>query len=48
MSPIDVEFIMGLKARALKIDINKDVSNKNDLCKKNIYFDKKGWFSLVM
>ena len=36
LSSIDVEFIMGLRAKGLKIDINKDVSNKNDLCKKNI------------
>ena len=40
LSSIDVEFIMGLRARGLKIDINKDVSDKNDLCKK--YCDKKG------
>ena len=37
---------MGLRARGLKIDMNKDVSNKNDLCKK--YCDKKGQLSLVM
>ena len=36
LSPFDVEFIMGLRAKGLKIDMNKDVSNKNDLCKKNI------------
>ena len=41
MSPFDVEFIMGLRAKGLKIDMNKDVSNKNDLCKKK-YCDKKG------
>ena len=46
LSSIDVEFIMGLKAKGLKIDMNKDVSHKNDLCKK--YCDKKGWLSLVM
>ena len=39
LSSIDVELIMGLRARWLKIDMNKDVSNKNDLCKK--YCDKK-------
>ena len=31
---------MGLRAKGLKIDIKKYVSNKNDLCKK--YCDKKG------
>ena len=46
LSSIDVEFIMGLKAKGLKIDMNKDVSHKNDLCKK--YCDKKGRSSLVM
>ena len=40
LSTIDVEFIMGLKARGLKIGMNKDVSHKNNLCKK--YCDKKG------
>ena len=34
LSYIDVEFIMGLRARGLKIDMNKDVNHKNDLCKK--------------
>ena len=46
LSSIDVEFIIGLRARGLKIDMNKDVSNKNDLCKK--YCDKKGRLPLVM
>ena len=46
LSSIDVEFIMGLRARGLKIDMNKDVSNKNDLCKK--YCHKKGRLPLVM
>ena len=46
LSPIDVEFIMGLRARGLKIDMNKDVINNNNLCKK--YYDKKGWLPLVM
>ena len=32
---------MGLRARGLKIDMNKDVSNKNDLCKKNSVIKKK-------
>ena len=32
LSSIDVEFIMGLRARGLRIDMNKDVSHKNDLC----------------
>ena len=36
---INVEFIMGLRAKGLKIDIKKYVRNKNDLCKK--YCDKK-------
>ena len=36
LSSTDVEFVMGLRARGLKIDMNKDVSNKNDLCKKKI------------
>ena len=36
LSLIDVEFIMRLKTRELKIDMNKDVINKNDLYKKNI------------
>ena len=36
LSSIDVEFIIRLRTRWLKIDMNKDVSNKNDLCKKNI------------
>ena len=43
---IDVEFIMGLRTRGLKIDVNKDVSNKNYLCKK--YCDKKGQLPLVV
>ena len=34
LSSIDVEFIIRLRTRWLKIDMNKDVSNKNDLCKK--------------
>ena len=46
LSSIDVEFIIGLRARGLKIDMNKDVSNKNDLCKK--YCHKKGRLPLVM
>ena len=46
LSSIDVEFIKRLRTRWLKIDMNKDVSNKNDLCKK--YCDKKGQLSLVM
>ncbi|XP_059598878.1 uncharacterized protein LOC109121391 isoform X2 [Vitis vinifera] len=46
LSPIDVEFIMGLRARGLKIGMNKDVGHKNDLCKK--YCDKKGRLPLVM
>ena len=46
LSSIDVEFIMGLRARGLKIGMNKDVSHANDLCKK--YCDKKGRLPLVM
>ncbi|KAL6348671.1 hypothetical protein AAG906_019370 [Vitis piasezkii] len=46
LSPIDVEFIMGLRARGFKIGMNKDVGHKNDLCKK--YCDKKGRLPLVM
>lgn len=46
MSPIDVEFIMELKARELKIDINKYISNKNDLFNK--YCDKNELLSLVV
>ena len=46
LSLIDVEFIMGLRARGLKIDINKDISNKNDLFKK--CYDKNGRLSLLM
>ena len=37
--PIDIELIKWLRARGLKIDMNKYVSNKNDLCEK--YSDKK-------
>ena len=40
LSPIDVEFIMRLRARGLKIDMNKDVINNNNLCKN--YYDNKG------
>ena len=40
LSLIDAEFIMGLRARGLKINMNKDVINKNDLCKKK-FCDKK-------
>ena len=36
LSLIDAEFIMGLRARGLKIGMNKDVSHKNDLYRKNI------------
>ena len=36
LSSTDVEFIVGLRARGLKIGMNKDVSHKNDLCKKSI------------
>ena len=39
LSPIDVKFIIGLKAKGLKIDMNKYISNKNDLCNK--YYNKK-------
>ena len=46
LSPIDVEFIMGLRARGLKIDMNKGVINNNNLCKN--YYDNKGWLPLVM
>lgn len=46
MSPIDVEFIMELKARELKIDVNKYISNKNDLFNK--YCDKNELLSLVV
>ncbi|XP_059596623.1 uncharacterized protein LOC132254630 [Vitis vinifera] len=46
LSLIDVEFIMGLRARGFKIGMNKDVGHKNDLCKK--YCDKKGRLPLVM
>ena len=46
LSSIDVEFIIGLRARGLKIGMNKDVSHRNDLCKK--YCDKKGRLPLVM
>ena len=46
LSPIDVEFIMELKARELKIDINKYISNKNDLFNK--YCDKNELLSLVV
>ena len=46
LSSIDVELIMGLRARGLKIDMNKDVRNKNDLSKN--YCDKKGQLPLVM
>ena len=46
LSSVDVEFIMGLRARGLKIGMNKDVSHNNDLCKK--YCDKKGRLPLVM
>ena len=35
LSPIDVKFLIGLKAKGLKTDI----SNKNDLCNK--YYNKK-------
>ena len=34
LSSIDVEFTMGLRARGLKIGMSKDVSHKNDLCRK--------------
>ena len=47
LSSIDVEFTMGLRARGLKINMNKDVINKNDLCKKK-YYDQKGQLPLVM
>ena len=46
LSSFDVEFIMGLRARGLKIGMNKYVSHNNDLCKK--YCDKKGRLPLVM
>ena len=46
LSSIDVEFIMGLRARGLKIGMNKDVSHRNNLCKK--YCDKKGRLPFVM
>eukprot|EP00261_Vitis_vinifera_P032593 XP_019073836.1 PREDICTED: uncharacterized protein LOC104878272 [Vitis vinifera] len=46
LSSVDVEFIMGLRARGLKIGMNKDVSHNNDLCKK--YCDKNGRLPLVM
>ena len=36
---------MGLRPRRLKIDMKKDVSNKNDLCKK--YCDKNERLPLV-
>lgn len=39
LSPIDVKFIIGLKAKGLKIDMNKNISNKKYLCNK--YCDKK-------
>ena len=32
LSSIDVEFIIRLRTRWLKIDMNKDISQKNDLC----------------
>ena len=39
ISANDVEFIMGLKANGLKIDLNKEFSSKHELCNK--YCDKK-------
>ena len=43
---MDVEFILGLKAKGLRIDMNKNINNKNDLCDK--YCDKNGRLPLVM
>ena len=37
---IDVEFILGLKVKGLRIDMNNDNVIKKDLCNK--YCDKKG------
>ena len=46
ISTNDVEFIMGLKANGLKIDLNKEFSSKYELCNK--YCDKKGRFPLCI
>ena len=43
---MDVEFILGLKAKGLRIDMNKNINNKNDLSDK--YCDKNGRLPLVM
>ena len=42
--PANVEFIIGLKAKVLKINMKSDISNKNDLCNK--YCDEKGAVSI--
>ena len=39
LSPMDVEFILHLKAKGLKIDMNKYISNRTNLYNK--YCNKK-------
>ena len=42
---MDVEFILALKVKGLRIDMIIDISNKNDLYNK--YYDKKKMIATI-
>lgn len=46
LSLMDVKFILSMKAKGLRVNLNKETSNMNYLYNK--YYDKKGRLSIVM